>query len=63
MIRNETYSRILLLKDRRAPFAAGQAPVQRYRLMRARLDGRATPAQRSASDSARSSRSASLFIP
>ena len=56
-------SRILLLTSPRSPSPAGSAVIQRYRLARARLDGRATPVQRSAGELAVSKRSASLFMP
>ncbi len=51
---------------RRTPADVGQVggvQIKRYRLARARLEGRPGFAQRSASDAARSSRSASLSIP
>ena len=56
-------SRILLLAGRRGPSPSGAAVIQRYRLARARLDGRTTPVQRSAGELAASRRSASLFMP
>jgi hypothetical protein len=56
-------SRILLLAGRHDPTATGPAVIKRYRLARARLDGRTTPLQRSASEVAASRRSASLFMP
>ena len=56
-------SRILLLAGRRSPTSTGPAVIQRYRLARARLDGRTTPLQRSASDVAAAKRSASLSMP
>jgi hypothetical protein len=56
-------SRIMLLAGRKTPTSTGPAVIKRYRLARARLDGRTTPPQRSASDVAASRRSASLFMP
>ena len=56
-------SRILLLADRRGTTAPGSAVIKRYRLARARLDGRAKPLHRSAGEVAASRRSASLFMP
>lgn len=54
----------MLLAGRRTPAGSGTTVVQRYRLARARIEGRPTSvAQRSESESARSSRSASLFMP
>jgi hypothetical protein len=63
MNRTAQSSRILLLAGRPTPSTPGSAVIQRYRLARARLDGRATPAQRSAGELAASKRVASLFIP
>ncbi len=66
MNRSTSQSRILLLAGKRSSPAAGQVDgikIKRYRLARAHLDGRAAPAQSSASESAASSRSASLVIP
>jgi hypothetical protein len=60
-----TPSRIRLLAGSSSP-SAGRAgvAVKRYRLARARLEGRPriTPAQSSATESARSKRSASLIM-
>jgi hypothetical protein len=53
----------MLLKGTPAPSRAGQVAVKRYRLARARLDGRRAPGQSSVSELARSSRSASLPMP
>ena len=57
-------SRILLLAGKRTtPNGSGRSAVQRYRLARARLEARPAFGQRSASESAASSRPASLIIP
>jgi hypothetical protein len=65
MDRISSPKRIMLLAGRHTAPAAGRGGVEikRYRLARERLDGRPSFAQRSASDVARSSRSASLPIP
>jgi hypothetical protein len=64
MDRISSPKRIMLLAGHTAPAAGrGGVEIRRYRLARARLDGRPGFAQRSASDVARSSRSASLPIP
>ena len=55
--------RIMLLAGRKSPTSTGPAVIKRYRLARARLDGRVTPLQRSAGEVAASKRSASLFMP
>jgi hypothetical protein len=65
MNRSLTPSRIMLLAGSTSP-SAGRAgvAVKRYRLARARLDGRPTGVRRQSSvnEPARESRSASLFM-
>jgi hypothetical protein len=63
MDRTPQPSRIMLLAGRGPTSPTGTAVVKRYRLARARLDGRTTPLQRSAGDVAASRRSASLSMP
>ena len=69
MNRTTSPSRILLMSSPRAQRTpadvgrVGGAQIKRYRLARERLDGRPGFAQSSASEPARSSRSASLVIP
>ena len=50
----------MLLAASHTPSPTGTAVVKRYRLARTGLDGRTTPLQRSAGESAASKRSASL---
>jgi hypothetical protein len=60
---NRPPSRILLLKGAPSSGRADEVAVKRYRIARARLDGRPAVRQSSASPLARSSRAASLPIP